>query len=77
MDMEIIRAMVREEVGKALADRDVVMATAIQRVSPWAAENWERATAEGVFDGTRPGGPLTREQAAVAFGRMGLLKGSV
>lgn len=77
MTKEELQVMVDAAVDKALAERDAVMATAIQRVSPWAAEAWGRATAEGVFDGTRPGGALTREQAAVVFGRMGLLKGSV
>lgn len=77
MTKEELQAMVDTAVNKALAERDAVMATAMQRVSPWAAESWSKATAEGVFDGTRPGGALTREQAAVEFGRMGLLDGSV
>lgn len=77
MTKEELQAMVDAAVDKALAERDAVMAQAMQRVSPWAEKDWEKAKAEGVFDGTRPGGALTREQAAVAFGRMSLLKGSV
>lgn len=39
-------------------------------VSGWAAEAWAKAKAEGVFDGTMPRAPLTREQAAVILGRV-------
>ncbi len=42
--------------------------------SSWAAESWQRATRAGVFDGTNPQGPMTREQAAVVLDRLGLIK---
>ena len=42
--------------------------------SDWARESWEKAVALGVFDGTDPRGPLTREQAAVVLDRLGLLE---
>lgn len=43
-------------------------------VSVWAAEAWEKAVAAGIFDGTKPGAPLTREQAALVLDRLGLLE---
>ena len=41
--------------------------------SPWAKEAWEKAKTAGVFDGTSPQGPLSREQAALVLDRLGLL----
>lgn len=41
--------------------------------SDWAKAAWEKATAAGVFDGTAPQNPLTREQAAQVLDRLGLL----
>lgn len=73
MSKEELRAMVEEAVDRALSERDAVAAQSAQRVSLWAAEHWDKAVGKGVFDGTRPGGALTREQAAVAFDRLGLL----
>ena len=37
-----------------------------ESASGWARDAWERAAARGVFDGTKPRAPLTREQAALA-----------
>ena len=42
--------------------------------SDWAADDWYLAVQRGVFDGTNPKNPLTREQAAVVFRRLGLIK---
>lgn len=42
----------------------------INVVSSWAAPAWEAATKKGYFDGTRPGAPITREEAAVLIMRM-------
>lgn len=42
-------------------------------VSEWAKEAWKKAKDAGVFDGTAPGAPLTREQAALILERLGLL----
>ena len=41
--------------------------------SIWAETAWYKAVQKGLFDGTSPQGPLTREQAAVVFDRLGLL----
>lgn len=71
MDEARIKALVREIVVQELAERNAVQAEAAQKVSPWAKESWEKAVAGGVFDGTRPGGVLTREQAAVVIDRLG------
>jgi len=40
-------------------------------VSPWAAEAWAWAKAEGLMDGTRPGDPITRQELAVVLRRLG------
>lgn len=42
-------------------------------VSDWARSAWEAAVAAGLFDGTKPQAPLTREQAAVLLERLGRL----
>lgn len=42
-------------------------------VSGWARDAWTKAVAAGVFDGTKPRSPLTREQAAVVLDRLHLL----
>lgn len=39
-------------------------------VSDWAKEAWDKATKAGLFDGTMPQAPLTREQAAVILDRL-------
>ena len=44
------------------------------QADPWAQGAWAKAAAAGIFDGTRPRDPLTRQEAAVVFDRMGLLK---
>lgn len=41
--------------------------------SSWSKEAWERAEAAGVFDGTAPQAPLSREQASLVLDRLGLL----
>lgn len=40
-------------------------------VSDWAKEEWERMTASGTFDGSRPQAPLTRQEAAIVLDRLG------
>ncbi|WP_433939099.1 stalk domain-containing protein [Paenibacillus lautus] len=42
----------------------------INKVSPWAAAAWDVAKKEGLFDGSRPGDPLIREEAAIVFFRL-------
>ena len=39
-------------------------------VSDWAKEAWARASDKGLFDGTMPQAPLTREQAAMILDRL-------
>lgn len=46
-----------------------------QEPATWAKAAWEKATAAGVLDGTRPGDPITRQELAVVLDRVGLLKG--
>lgn len=41
-----------------------------KEVSAWAKDDWERAVEAGIFDGTMPQAPLTREQAAAIIARM-------
>lgn len=40
-----------------------------KEVSAWAKEDWERAVEAGLFDGSMPQAPLTREQAAAIIAR--------
>ncbi|WP_053178034.1 peptidoglycan recognition protein family protein [Peribacillus loiseleuriae] len=47
-----------------VAERD------IDKVSDWAKKDWEEAIANGYFDGTRPGSPFTREEAAIVINRL-------
>ena len=42
--------------------------------SSWAQEAWKKAKEAGLFDGSAPQAPMTREQAALVFQRMGLMK---
>ena len=45
-----------------------------QPAAGWAQAVWEKATAAGVFDGSRPNAPLTRQEAALVLDRLGLIK---
>lgn len=38
--------------------------------SEWASETWNKLTGEGIFDGTMPRAPLSREQAAAVIDRV-------
>lgn len=42
-------------------------------VSSWAKDAWEKAVSAGIFDGTAPQNPLTREQAAQVLDRLRLI----
>lgn len=42
-------------------------------VAPWAADAWKKAVDLGIFDGTRPADPLTRQECAVVLDRLHLL----
>ena len=41
----------------------------------WAKTAWDKATAAGVMDGTRPWETITRQEVAVILNRCGLLEG--
>lgn len=49
---------------KKVSERD------INKVSSWAEGTWKEAQENGYFDGTRPGAPITREEAAAVMNRM-------
>ena len=58
---------------------DALLAANLQAVerrepAPWAREAWEKAVHAGVFDGSKPQAPLSREQAALVLERLGLLE---
>ena len=55
---------VREIVREMLAERDK------QPASDWAREAWDKLTADGIVDGTRPQAYLTRQEAAVMASRL-------
>lgn len=42
----------------------------INVVSEWAKNDWEEATKNGYFDGTRPGDKVTREELAIIVNRL-------
>ncbi|MDR0271003.1 glycoside hydrolase family 25 protein [Paenibacillus sp.] len=42
----------------------------INKVSSWAAKDWDEATENGYFDGTHPGATMTREESAIVFNRL-------
>ncbi|WP_162609491.1 peptidoglycan recognition family protein [Flavonifractor sp. An82] len=44
-----------------------------KETSSWSKEAWEKAASSGVFDGTAPQAPLSREQASLVLDRLGLL----
>lgn len=63
-----------EEVTQEQFDKMLAVSLANNREKPasdWAKAAWEKATAAGVFDGTAPQNPLTREQAAQVLDRLG------
>lgn len=63
-------------INRALADRDTAVAAANAKVATWAQEVWELAKQKGLFDGKRPGAPLTRQEAALVLHRLGLMEGA-
>lgn len=64
--------MTQEQLEAVLKAREGALSA--RTVSDWAKEAWEKAKTAGIFDGTAPGAPLTREQAALVLERLGLLK---
>ena len=63
-NLEKKAAEVVVEEAKIVPERDINV------VSDWAKKDWEEAVANGYFDGTRPGAPLTREEAAIVVNRL-------
>ena len=68
MDQNTFDAMLTEALARRAA------AIEARPVSDWAQEAWNAAVAAGIFDGTKPQAPLTREQAAVVLARSGTMK---
>lgn len=67
MTEEQIRAIVRDEMTKQ------AKATEAKAASDWHKADWEAAKDAGIFDGTMPQAPLTREQASTVLKRVGLV----
>lgn len=63
--------MTQEQLDAALTAREEAISA--RAVSSWAGEAWRKAERAGILDGTAPGAPLTREQAALVLDRLGLL----
>ena len=75
MTKEEIQAIATEAAKKVLSEyEDAVAENTNRPVSAWAAPQWEIAKAAGVFDGSRPGAALKREEAAIVLDRLGLLE---
>ena len=65
--------MTQEEFNKKM---DAYLAQNREKpVSTWGEGAWQKAIDGGIFDGTAPQNPLTREQAALVLDRLGLLDG--
>lgn len=60
----------RKAVNPSAEEEVRVVERDINVVSDWAKDDWEEATRNGYFDGTRPGAPLTREEAAIVINRL-------
>lgn len=66
------QSMTQEEFNNMFAQAmEAYTAEAAARpVSGWAGQAWSEAVARGVFDGSGPAAPLTREQAALVLSRL-------
>lgn len=62
-------AVTREELAQVLYNYNGAGGSA----SDWAAAAWSRAVDAGIFDGSDPKAPLTREQLAVILNKLGLI----
>lgn len=51
-------------------DKPVTQERDINVPSKWAETTWKEVTANGYFDGTRPGAPITREEMGVVVSRL-------
>lgn len=68
--MDDLRQAILEILNPRVKEKKKVQKRDINKVSDWAKEDWEEAVANGYFDGSRPGAPLTREEAAVVVNRL-------
>ncbi|MDK8193784.1 glycoside hydrolase family 25 protein [Paenibacillus sp. UMB7766-LJ446] len=59
-----------KESEPAKEDKPVTQQRDINVPSKWAAAAWAEVTANGYFDGTRPGATITREEAAIVTNRL-------
>ena len=71
-DTEMTQEQFQTWFDAAMADYEAGQAA--RSAADWAAEAWKKAAASGVFDGTKPAAPLSREQAALVLDRLGLLE---
>lgn len=74
-EIDLTAQEVLQIVRKELADRDAAIAAVNAKVATWSQVAWDKAKAAGVFDGTRPGAPLSRQEAALVLDRLELLGG--
>ncbi|SEL81133.1 hypothetical protein [Paenibacillus sp. OK003] len=51
-------------------DKPVTQERDVNVPSKWAEAAWTEVTANGYFDGTRPGAQITREETAVVLNRL-------
>ena len=72
-DNDMTEKEVKEIILKTLTETDTAVAEVYGKTASWAKEAWSAAKADGIFDGSRPGAPLTRQEAAVVLHRLGLL----
>lgn len=56
--------------AKKKEDKPVTQERDINVPSKWAEAAWAEVTANGYFDGTRPGAPITREETAIVINRL-------
>lgn len=72
---DMTEQQVKAIVEKVLTERDEAIAQANAKIAKWSADAWNEAKQAGLFDGTRPGAPLTRQEAAILCKRLGLIGG--
>ena len=71
-DDDMDEAMFNKMFTAAMAKYEA--ARAAKGPNEWAEDAWNRATEQGIFDGSMPQAPLTREQNALVLDRLGLLR---
>lgn len=72
--VEDFRADVQKLINRGDGVENTEKKTNINEPSEWAKKSWQKACDKKVFDGTRPRETFTREEAAVLFDKLGLLK---